>query len=1082
MRMRLNHLSRFTPSISGIVKGVALAASLSMSTTLFADAAAAAAPTPGSATAAAVAPRQYTPRAINAKRDPVEALLPRSFVDEFYRKGLVLDTRALTGAFVVKFRDDIKARAPLTPDVGLTSLSGADVSRAEKLLHLFGGSARQWIRKSEGELSQLESRAREHSGRQQADLAGMIYITGVSMDRLFEAGRAFSDLDQVEFVSFERHAVNLQDAQGCDPNNQVNCELPSPTCTEFFPNPTDDGVGRTSCNPPTSDPRTWGCNDQTCCESVGDLDPTCVDENDADGWDVYCAAYANMICPGTIYDEPPATGPYDPCFYDPLQPDRTNPVFRPVVDQFQNLDCVTPHPGAGCNQPECCSLVCDADPTCCDAGVGGWDSSCANLVLSGQFSSCVIPPDSSSGNSPDLTARDTALGMQGFQFYSQSGPRAVDQVDVADIGTTWIGARGSLGFSGHGFALKEMDDFQNLIWEYYQGGNPETNPYTRGGTVKVGVIESSAYTMHEDFILAGPAKNPTRPWDGPLLGEPMVTLEQGQSPIYAEAGGISANHGTNVMGVILAADNGLGITGIASRSKGFFYPTVSAENGFRGSDAISSCMRDFQGGDVMNLSWGLQGILPYFADRSTPTVTGGNPVQPLTSDAAYSVLLTTATDLGITSVLAAGAGPAPIAGSGEADAGVILVTAVWPGNMLVDAAGNFTSGMPGYRLCSVTIDEENLSLIRYPGSNWQDAGAANQDETADASAWGYGVVTTGATTSYNNTTVPNPETYLFKGVNDQPPSKIAPGLQVDQLRTYSQSFGGTSAAAAMISGVVARMQAAAKQFYGTPLAPAQIRSIISAAPNAYAQCGCSTGSAIDLPFFEDNLADTCAPPGCAPECIPTGCNCEVHIVGPLPNLQQVPATILSIDPGSGGDTPDSGDSTAVDVQVVTGGQVAGYAWSPFQVRADDGNYLNVVAKRMSAGTNREGLTYIASGLTTDVRVTSTVTLTNAPQAVTTLGLRVYGIATRNFVMCGVFVKNWSTGRYEYFGSEFLTTDTADEQHLFPMPNLGSYSPYVNPSNSKIDMRVWTCGLGSTGRHIVKHDLIQIVVNAPLNPL
>ncbi|MEY3143622.1 MAG: hypothetical protein RLY21_2115 [Planctomycetota bacterium] len=1038
-------------------RGVAITLSLAASAAFLTQAAVAAAPTSTpEGTASTALAKKFAPRKPFSKRDPVEALLPK----KFRGMGLVPSFDALTGNFVIKFRDEVKARAPIS-GASLASDAGADLSEARAILAKFGGVTRQWIRKSESELALLESRARDLSGREQPDLAGMIFVSGVPMESIFDATRALNGLGSVEYISIERHHHNLQ--AGCDPNNPTACERPSGTCTNPFPG--DDAIVRTDCNPdPNADPRPFGCNDVTCCEQVGDLDPTCVDENDTGGWDVYCAAWANLVCAGTVYDPAPDTGPYDPCFsFELPAPDPVAlETFDPVYDQFQNANCVTPHSGRGCNQPACCNSVCLVDPTCCS---DAWDSTCANLVLSGQFSSCVIPePDNDV--SPDLALQETAQGLQGFQYYTQGGPRPAQLFDLQGVGETWAGAigGGELGFSGHGFALKEMEDFQNLIWEFYQGGDPLDNPYLGGGGVRVGILETSGTVFHEDFILAGPAKNPQRPWEGPLLAVPRIIQEPGVSPVFAEQGSISTNHGTNVMGVLLAADNGFGVTGMAPNAQGYFFPIISAESGFRAQDAITSAFSEFTQGDVLNFSWGFQGAIPYFPDPDTPTAT----VQPVTSSEAYSTLIALGTDLGITSVVAAGSGATEIQGSSDEDVGAIIVTASWPGNFL-----NGTSPMPGYACCEQDLTAENLVYIRYPGSNYEGESATAADETADATAWGFGVVTTGASTSFNNTTVPNPETFLFQGTNDQPPSTIAPGLQVDRLRLYTQTFGGTSAAAAMVSGIVARMQGAARQFYGTPITPIQARTVIATTPSAYFQCPFATGDERDLPFREGPpfSADSCATPACTQtECLPIGCACTFHPIGPIPNLQQLPATLLSVDL-FGGNT-----ST---VEVITGGQLAGYAWNSFQIKVADENYLRIVAQPRTAGDVAKGLTYMSTGRTTDVRVVKEVTLPNPEESVNSLNLQLVSRATRNFVICGAFIFNNDTGRYEFFGAQFLTTQT--QPITFNLPQLSAYGPYLSTDNT-IDMRVWTCGLGATGRHTVDHDLIDIGVNVPLNPL
>jgi hypothetical protein len=1040
--------SLFSARGSALVLGVAFAGSQLV------QAAAAAAPAGDTVTRGGIpTARALKPRQLSIKRDPVDSLLPK----KYRGLGFVPRLDALTGNFVVKFSDRVKARAPIAGGE-LTSLVGEDMAVARGLLAQFGGTARQWIRKSTGELEQIEARAREHSNNEQPDLAGMIFVSGVPMNQLFDAARMMNALDTVEFISIERNIRNLQ--TGCDPNNPTDCNMPSGTCTQPFPG--NDAINRTQCNPdPNADPRPYGCNDVTCCTNVQAFDPTCVDENDTGGWDVYCAAAANLLCAGTIYDPAPDTGPYDPCFFDDAAPNLIMPVFDPVYNAWQNASCVTPHTGNGCNQPACCNSVCLVDPSCCS---DGWDATCANLVLSGQFASCTIP-EPSNDLSPDLMVRETAQGLQGYQYYMQSGPRPANLVDLQGLGETWAGSIGGsdLGFSGHGFALREMDDFQNLVWQFYQGGDPADNPFLKGGGVRVGILETSGLAAHEDFILSGPAKNSSRPWEGPLLPVPRVIQEPDVLPVYAEQGPISTNHGTNVMGVILAADNGFGVTGIASNAQGYFFPLISADMGFRGQDALTSAFNEFTAGDVLNFSWGFQGAVPYFPDPNTPTAV----VQPVTSSLAYSTLIGVGTDLGITSVVAAGSGPAEIQGSSDVDVGAIIVTAIWPGNMLSDS-----SPMPGYQCCSAALTEDNISYIRYPGSNYEAEDTQAGDETADASAWGFAVATTGASTTFNNNTVQNPETFLFQGTNDQPPATVAPGLQVDRLRLYTQGFGGTSAAAAMISGLVARMQAAANQFYGTPISPLQIRNIMQTAPNAFFQCPWANGDYLDVPFRQDFPADSCTPTGpCATECTPPECACNFHPVGLLPNFQQIPATLL------GADLFDGNTST---IEVITGAQQIGYAWNSFQIKAADRNYLRIIAQPRDAGTRAKGLTYMSTGRTTDVRVVKQVTLPNPAESVNNLGITMVSQATRNFVICGVFVLNNDTQRYEFFGARFLTI--ADSQLNFPLPQLSAYSPYISSGDNNVEMRVWTCGLGATGRHTVLHDLIDIQINAPLNPL
>jgi hypothetical protein len=429
-------------------------------------------------------------------------------------------------------------------------------------------------------------------------------------------------------------------------------------------------------------------------------------------------------------------------------------------------------------------------------------------------------------------------------------------------------------------------------------------------------------------------------------------------------------------------------------------------------------------------------------------------------------------------VVANGQGPRPIVAS-IGDSGAIIVSAMYPGNVLPGTTAQGRGGAPGYTVCE-TASEDFINVLRYPGSNFdgEDTGGS-ADASNDISGWGYGVATTGCTTERRNVIMPNPSFYLFRGLNDAPPAGTAPPLQVDQLRSYTDRFGGTSAAAAMISGLVARIQGASKQFYGMPITPRQIRTLLQTAPGSFLQCarignGEPTYTASDGPFFSqgllvDGTGDSCVQSGNG--CIPTGCTCEPHPIGSFPNLTQLTPSILSI--------PDF-DGNSTDVDVITGGQLVGYAWSVFQIRALDENYLRMTTQRMNAGTSREGLAYLATGQTTDVRVRKEVRLPDPNESVNSLGIRLVSRATRNFVMAGVFVKNWRRGRYEYFGAQFLTTNAGT--YTFPLPALGDYSPYINEQTNQVEMRVWTVGLGNTGRHIVDHDLIDIVINQPLNPV
>ncbi len=89
-----------------------------------------------------------------------------------------------------------------------------------------------------------------------------------------------------------------------------------------------------------------GCGDPACCESICDfVDPFCCQVL----WDGACALWAIQFC-----DCPPLV----------CSPDAGS--------------CCFPNGGLGCNDLECCALVCEQiDPFCCEAA---WDSICASIA------------------------------------------------------------------------------------------------------------------------------------------------------------------------------------------------------------------------------------------------------------------------------------------------------------------------------------------------------------------------------------------------------------------------------------------------------------------------------------------------------------------------------------------------------------------------------------------------------------------------------------------------------------------------------------------------------------------------------
>ncbi len=106
----------------------------------------------------------------------------------------------------------------------------------------------------------------------------------------------------------------------------------------------------------------------------------------------------------------------------------------------------------------------------------------------------------------------------------------------------------------------------------------------RGASVRLADIEYAWLVDHEEWN------------EGTLIPEPN------QTPNLAALEGITdGNHGTAVAGVLIAGDNGYGITGIAPDSILGVYPELTIESGSRRPEAIIAAAADGSVGDIILL-------------------------------------------------------------------------------------------------------------------------------------------------------------------------------------------------------------------------------------------------------------------------------------------------------------------------------------------------------------------------------------------------------------------------------------------------------------------------------------------------
>ncbi len=75
------------------------------------------------------------------------------------------------------------------------------------------------------------------------------------------------------------------------------------------------------------------------------------------------------------------------CINRALAPTNCTPTVSDVCTNATG-SCAVAHGGLGCENPECCAVVCALDPTCCE---GSWDASCVALAAAACEPACGVP-------------------------------------------------------------------------------------------------------------------------------------------------------------------------------------------------------------------------------------------------------------------------------------------------------------------------------------------------------------------------------------------------------------------------------------------------------------------------------------------------------------------------------------------------------------------------------------------------------------------------------------------------------------------------------------------------------------------
>lgn len=261
---------------------------------------------------------------------------------------------------------------------------------------------------------------------------------------------------------------------------------------------------------------------------------------------------------------------------------------------------------------------------------------------------------------------------------------------------------------------------------------------------------------------------------------PPVTI-LGEEPLDPFSDGGGTSHGTGVLGILVAKDNGWGITGITPDCQPYFAAAYTATGGYNLNTAMTNAMTTLGNGDVMLLEQQIGGPNE---DTLNPTTQVG--LVPVEWYKPYYNTIRLAVGQGITVVEAAGNGQQnlddAVYSTGN-DGHHPFLPANNSGAIIV-GAGGVGSGNGG-------IEPARARL-------W----FSNYGSRVDLQGNGEAVVSTG----YG-------DLYGAEGADN----------------LYTGQFGGTSSASPIVSGAVILLQSAYKDSKGgSVMTPGQVRSLLKA--------------------------------------------------------------------------------------------------------------------------------------------------------------------------------------------------------------------------------------------------------------
>jgi hypothetical protein len=687
-------------------------------------------------------------------------------------------------------------------------------------------------------------------------------------------------------------------------------------------------------------------------------------------------------------------------------------------------DCFDPGNGTPyCLDELCCLAVCEVDPFCCDdtleviwpgrdfSGVGHWDPWCADHALelcSGDFdggnkpANPVFNPLNPTENLSDAQGYMTA---NGWTDPPEANIRNALRYNADGYDGGVPGANLLDGFSGEGFSLQGLWDIGEILID---SGLADEN-LTRGATIKIGVIETAAFV---DNALGPDAPYQHEDLDGKVITE---TEPGNRFLIIPGSSQSTGDHGTATLGIIGAIDHDaagnpvsglspaaslaeeVGMVGMAPDAELYFFSDATVGGGGL-IDAIGRALAvGFGPGDVLSFSIGPGGC-------GTVNNMGG-----------AATLVSVATSLGITSCLAAGNDCCNLDTVPWNETGAIVVGACYPG---VGPVFNQYCRLPFSNSCQGCA-EGPVGRTRVDTSAWGEAVAT----------LGYGDLFIGASNNIHN-------------------------------RSYTNTFGGTSAAAPMIASLVASLQGLSKMMWGIPLSPVTIRSIISG--HGFTQCGFLSSADVPGSAGVDGF----------------GCTENTWIyshgdwdMGENANLIALPGSNVAFTSAfrcgeeiiKGGFF--DGNPLVDELEILVGYLLFG---NVFSIKASDETYLVIASEFMSpSGPGVSDRGDIITGDMTDVLIRAHADV----PAVTDISIFAETYVTGGSGVMLVWLYSFDFSRWLVAGVAFVD-DTPDVVYQFP---IGNAAQFVRSSDDAILIRVQTVSQPFMPDYQVYHDWIGVGV-------